>query len=87
MENGRFQVDRVNAPDQTQLGQDNAGFISESNTTSLGKYAKTFGQLTREALPKLDNYKDLMSIHNPYRPTLDELHDASTIYEKVRPRF
>lgn len=46
------------------------------------RYAKSLGQLTREALPKLDNYRDLMSVHNAYRPTLDELHNA-TLHEKV----
>ena len=34
--------------------------------------------LTREALPKESNYRDLGSIHGGQtRPTLDELHDAT----------
>lgn len=32
---------------------------------------------TREALPRLDNYRNIMSIQAAYRPTLDELHNAS----------
>lgn len=38
---------------------------------------------TREALPRLDNYRNIMSIHAAYRPTLDELHNA-TLTSKVR---
>lgn len=39
-------------------------------------------QLTREALPRLDNYRNILSIQAGHRPTLDELHNA-TIHEKV----
>nr|CAH0110941.1 unnamed protein product [Daphnia galeata] len=38
-------------------------------------------QLTREALPRLDNYRNILSIQAGHRPTLDELHNA-TIHEK-----
>lgn len=37
---------------------------------------------TREALPRLDNYRNMMSIQAAYRPTLDELHNA-TLMGKV----
>lgn len=37
---------------------------------------------TREALPRLDNYRNILSIQAQYRPTLDELHNA-TIMNKV----
>lgn len=39
-------------------------------------------QLTREALPRLDNYRNIMSIQAANRPTLDELHNA-TLPNKV----
>lgn len=32
---------------------------------------------TREALPRLDNYRNIMSIQAGTRPTLEELHNAS----------
>lgn len=38
---------------------------------------------TREALPRLDNYRNILSIQAAYRPTLDELHNA-TLSNKVR---
>lgn len=38
---------------------------------------------TREALPRLDNYRDILSIQAVYRPTLDDLHNA-TMTNKVR---
>lgn len=37
---------------------------------------------TREALPRLDNYRNILSIQAVYRPTLDELHNA-TLSNKV----
>lgn len=40
-------------------------------------------QLTREALPRLDNYRNILSISAGHRPTLEELHN-NTIQEKVR---
>jgi Amino acid permease N-terminal len=49
------------------------------------KYAKSFRHFTREALPRLDNYRNIMSIQAAYRPTLDELHNA-TVHGKVGAR-
>ncbi len=46
------------------------------------RYAKSFRHFTREALPRLDNYRNIMSIQAAYRPTLDELHN-STLHGKV----
>jgi hypothetical protein len=46
------------------------------------RYAKSFRHFTREALPRLDNYRNIMSIQAAYRPTLDELHNA-TLHGKV----
>lgn len=42
-----------------------------------------FRHLTREALPRLDNYRNIMSIQAANRPTLDDLHNA-TLSNKVR---
>ena len=47
------------------------------------KYAKSFRHLTREALPRLDNYRNVMSLQAAYRPTLDELHNAPVSALKV----
>lgn len=41
------------------------------------RYAKSFRHFTREALPRLDNYRNIMSIQAAYRPTLDELHNST----------
>ncbi len=43
---------------------------------------KSLRHMTREALPRLDNYRNILSIHVGHRPTLDELHN-NTIHEKV----
>jgi solute carrier family 12 sodium/potassium/chloride transporter 2 len=56
------------------------------NDNSQRTYAATKSlrhQLTREALPRLDNYRNILSIQAGHRPTLDELHNA-TIHEKVK---
>jgi hypothetical protein len=47
------------------------------------KYAKSLRHFTREALPRLDNYRNILSIQAGHRPTLEELHNA-TIHDKVR---
>ncbi|KAL0270733.1 UNVERIFIED_CONTAM: hypothetical protein PYX00_008039 [Menopon gallinae] len=85
----RFQVNRVDAQgskngeldqlcddsDSRENADDERGRLySESYDT---KYAKSFRHFTREALPRMDNYRNIMSIHAAYRPTLDELHDAT----------
>lgn len=46
------------------------------------KIYKSLRHFTREALPRLDNYRNIMSIQAQYRPTLDELHNA-TLSSKV----
>lgn len=46
-------------------------------------YAMENRHFTREALPRLDNYRDILSIQAVYRPTLDDLHNA-TMSNKVR---
>ncbi len=60
--------------------------LSQGNTymtvNEQTKYAKSLRHMTREALPRLDNYRNILSIQAGHRPTLDELHNA-TIHEKV----
>jgi len=46
-------------------------------------YGKTFAYYTREALPKLDHYKNMASVGNVTRPTLDELR-SEAMYAKVK---
>lgn len=78
VEPSRFQVDRVNGPEE----DDDLG-LPNNQYTYIQPYDKTLGQLTREALPKLDNYRALDSLHAAYRPTMDELHN-NTFHEKPR---
>lgn len=42
-------------------------------------YAKSFRHFTREALPRVDNYRNIMSIQAVYRPTLDDLHEDNSV--------
>lgn len=42
-------------------------------------YGGNLVQQTREALPRLDNYKDLASIAAGHRPTLDELRENAKL--------
>lgn len=69
----RFQVNLVDCETPPRLRLDSA--------SSDEKY-KSFRQLTREALPRLDNYRNIMSVHVACRPTLDELHNCD-LAEKV----
>lgn len=51
---------------------------------------RSLHQYTREALPRLDHYRNVMSVHGHMdRPTLDELHNAtlSLLPEKVSQRM
>jgi hypothetical protein len=61
-------------------------YFADMSTGYDTKYAKSFRHFTREALPRLDNYRNIMSIQAAYRPTLDELHNA-TVHGKVGPQF
>ncbi|XP_025421487.1 bumetanide-sensitive sodium-(potassium)-chloride cotransporter [Sipha flava] len=64
----RFQVNLVDSDTPTRMRLDSVS--SDDN-----KY-KSFRQLTREALPRVDNYRNIMSVHVACRPTLDELHNC-----------
>ncbi|KAL1488426.1 hypothetical protein ABEB36_014899 [Hypothenemus hampei] len=55
--------DVLKATDRTRLSSDNPH--------------KSLRHLTREALPRLDNYRNILSIQAANRPTLDELHNAT----------
>ncbi|EDW40322.1 GL24962 [Drosophila persimilis] len=72
----RFQVDpRSGDSDESNDSQEERELLdSEIYDT---KYGKSFRHFTREALPRLDNYRNMMSIQAAYRPTLDELHNAT----------
>jgi hypothetical protein len=94
-QSSRFQVDRVdvgNGDVDIDMGggaDDGGGGADDDDNTSLGqytyvydtRYAKSMGQLTREALPRAENYKDILSF-GEHRPTLDELHEGQ-FREKV----
>ncbi|CAH0718095.1 unnamed protein product, partial [Brenthis ino] len=57
---------------------DGSGMESDDPLTATDtKYGKSFRHFTREALPRLDNYRNVLSLHAAPRPTLDELHNAS----------
>lgn len=45
--------------------------------------SKSLAQLTREALPRAEHYRDIIQGKHGCRPTLEELHEARFL-EKVR---
>ncbi|CAH1967079.1 unnamed protein product [Acanthoscelides obtectus] len=70
---------------ETGATDDEDDVHSATDRTRLNtEYAKSFRHLTREALPRLDNYRNIMSIQAANRPTLDELHNA-TLPTKTAP--
>ncbi|XP_046400819.1 solute carrier family 12 member 3-like isoform X1 [Ischnura elegans] len=83
---GRFQVAKVGDNEADGGDKENNGSVPGGDTVLSAqqqyntyvydtRYAKSLGQLTREALPRAENYRDLQSVH-AHRPTLDELHEA-----------
>lgn len=66
----RFQVD---GKDDSDSNDEDRESLLDSDT----KYGRSFRHFTREALPRLDNYRNILSIQAVYRPTLDELHNAT----------
>ncbi|CAD7082123.1 unnamed protein product [Hermetia illucens] len=81
----RFQVDesQMDESDSNESDEDRENLLENEYDT---KYGKSFRHFTREALPRLDNYRNIMSIQAAYRPTLDELHNA-TLTHKVSALF
>jgi hypothetical protein len=92
-------VHRNNGPESIEMGERQANesdraasptaLLTTHNTNTYTtvnestKYAKSLRHFTREALPRLDNYRNILSIQAGHRPTLEELHNA-TIHDKVR---
>lgn len=67
----RFHVNRVDSL------EGRASLLGEQETK------KSLRHMTREALPRLDNYRNIMSIQAAHRPSLDELHNP-TLLNKVK---
>lgn len=65
-ESSRFRVARVSVP----------GLSGGSESPYESSTSKSLGQLTREALPRAENYRDITSPAHALRPTLEELHEA-----------
>ncbi|XP_075227429.1 sodium chloride cotransporter 69 isoform X2 [Lycorma delicatula] len=85
----RFQVNLVeggkdeNCEEETdRLCEDDGENDDDDDDLLDHGYVKSFRHMTREALPRLDNYRNIMSIQAAYRPTLEELHNA-TVEGKV----
>lgn len=70
MRRTRFHVNRVDSL------EGRASLLGEQETK------KSLRHMTREALPRLDNYRNIMSIQAAHRPSLDELHNP-TLLNKV----
>lgn len=68
-ESNRFRVHRVE--------------LAVSDDNLPGSYTKSFRHFTRDALPRVDNYRNINSIHAARRPTLDELHNAATMHKVI----
>ncbi|XP_037292359.1 bumetanide-sensitive sodium-(potassium)-chloride cotransporter isoform X2 [Manduca sexta] len=73
----RFQMEDKQDEEATDSDASDLGSDDPLTTTYDTKYGKSFRHFTREALPRLDNYRNVLSLHAAPRPTLDELHNAS----------
>ena len=76
----RFKVERVSVSELSPIKDFNRltpTLIGENLQDSSydSRNSKSLGQLTREVLPRSENYRDI-SISNAFRPTLEELHEA-----------
>lgn len=76
----RFQVNRVDAA--TRDAEELDRLCDDDDDEYIGSYGKSFRHFTREALPRMDNYRNIMSIQAALRPTLEELHNE-TLHGKV----
>ncbi|CAH1173712.1 unnamed protein product [Phaedon cochleariae] len=96
----RFQVNRVENDQEQFPGVELRIKVDASEQTDDEEYdvhsatdrtklnsdmVKSFRHLTREALPRLDNYRNVMSIQAANRPTLDELLNASLPAKSLPP--
>lgn len=81
------QVARVSISDPLKDKEREASRLTP--TMEYGSYvydtrnSKSLAQLTREALPRAEHYRDLVQGKPGCRPTLEELHEARFL-EKVR---
>ncbi|XP_053611514.1 bumetanide-sensitive sodium-(potassium)-chloride cotransporter isoform X2 [Plodia interpunctella] len=74
----RFQMEDDRQDSHVTEDSEGSGMESDDPLTATDtKYGKSFRHFTREALPRLDNYRNVLSLHAAPRPTLDELHNAS----------
>ncbi|XP_075979539.1 sodium chloride cotransporter 69 isoform X2 [Anticarsia gemmatalis] len=74
----RFQMEDDQTESHVTEDSEGSGMDSDDPLTATDtKYGKSFRHFTREALPRLDNYRNVLSLHAAPRPTLDELHNAS----------
>ncbi|XP_045538736.1 bumetanide-sensitive sodium-(potassium)-chloride cotransporter [Papilio machaon] len=74
----RFKMEDEKTEDEGSEESEGSGMDSDDPLTVTDtKYTKSFRHFTREALPRLDNYRNVLSLHAAPRPTLDELHNAS----------
>ncbi|KAF5270292.1 hypothetical protein FQA39_LY08403 [Lamprigera yunnana] len=72
----------INVPPEDDMTDDEDNLHTATERTRLNsesdaKYIKSFRQMTREALPRLENYRNIMSFQAANRPTLDDLHNAT----------
>lgn len=86
----RFQVDRVDDHDfaEEDFEKDAQNEEDDDEQFPLSTYAtknlKSLKRYTREALPRLDNYRNDLSIHGrASRPTLDDLRNTDTIASQL----
>ncbi|XP_064474714.1 solute carrier family 12 member 2-like [Ornithodoros turicata] len=81
----RFQVAKVDFAGEAEKHSDEEESSDERDEQSwnvTGSYdthnVRSLRHYTREALPRLDHYRNVMSVHGHMaRPTLDELHNAT----------
>uniref|UniRef100_A0ABD2XJF3 Bumetanide-sensitive sodium-(Potassium)-chloride cotransporter n=1 Tax=Trichogramma kaykai TaxID=54128 RepID=A0ABD2XJF3_9HYME len=73
----RFHVNRVDSMEgrASLLGQDSEQ--QQQQQQQLTFHRKSLRNMTREALPRLDNYRNILSIQAAHRPSLDELHNPT----------
>ncbi|XP_049837763.1 bumetanide-sensitive sodium-(potassium)-chloride cotransporter-like isoform X10 [Schistocerca gregaria] len=73
----RFQVNPVDSVTLAHYVRDSSSSPSSDVSGNDSNPGKSFRHFTREVLPRLENYRNVMSIHAASRPTLDELHNAT----------